>query len=92
MEHWELVAPLKFLFSRTLMALLLRVVITPGIQNVMSGTLSAKHKLDFITKGLSAQVYFSFESNNYQHTTRLQSFDSFGIKARMLLVKLFINT
>lgn len=32
MEHWELVAPLKFLFSRTLMALLLRVVITPGIQ------------------------------------------------------------
>lgn len=50
--------------------------------NVMSGTLSAKHKLDFITKGLSAQVYFSFESNNYQHTTRLQSFDSFWYKGK----------
>ena len=48
----------------------------------MSGTLSAKHKLDFITKGLSAQVYFSFESNNYQHTTRLQSFDSFWYKGK----------
>lgn len=32
--------------------------------NVMYGTISAKHELDFITEGLSAQAYFSFENTN----------------------------
>ena len=50
--------------------------------NVLNVDLVLDQKLDFITKGLSAQVYFSFESNNYQHTTRLQSFDSFWYKGK----------
>lgn len=45
--------------------------------NVMYGTLSAKHDLDFITNGLSAQLFFSFENDNYKTTQRLQSFDSY---------------
>lgn len=45
--------------------------------NVMYGTLSAKHKLDFITEGLNAQLFFSFENNNYRNTSRTQKFDSF---------------
>lgn len=44
--------------------------------NVISGTLSAKHKLDFITQGLSAQIFFSFQSDNIKQTTRSQTFDS----------------
>lgn len=45
--------------------------------NTMNGTLSAKHDLDFITKGLNIQTFFSFLSSNYKHTTRGQSFDSY---------------
>lgn len=45
--------------------------------NVLYGTLSAKHDLDFITDGLSIQSYFSFENNNRKHTARTQNFDSF---------------
>jgi len=45
--------------------------------NNMYGTLSAKHDLDFITQGLSAQLYFSFENQNYRSTTRSQQFDSY---------------
>lgn len=48
--------------------------------NNMYGTLSAKHDLDFITRGLSAQLYFSFENQNYKNTTRLQEFDSYWYK------------
>jgi len=45
--------------------------------NVMYGTLSARHDLDFISKGLSAQLFFSFENDNQQNTSRTQDFDSF---------------
>lgn len=45
--------------------------------NAMYGTLSAKHDLDFLTKGLSVQVYFSFENQNYKSTIRSQAFDSY---------------
>ena len=48
--------------------------------NVMYGTLSAKHDLDFITKGLSAQLFFSFENDNYKSTVRSQAFDSYWYK------------
>jgi len=48
--------------------------------NVMYGTLAAKHKLDFITEGLDAQIYFSFENNNNKITRRLQDFDSFWFR------------
>ncbi|MET6997485.1 TonB-dependent receptor [Chitinophaga defluvii] len=48
--------------------------------NVMYGTISAKHELDFITPGLSAQAFFSFENNNYNSTTRSQEFDAFWYK------------
>ncbi|MFZ4261653.1 SusC/RagA family TonB-linked outer membrane protein [Sphingobacterium sp. HJSM2_6] len=45
--------------------------------NVMYGTISAKHDLNFFLKGLSAQGFFSFENNNINHTVRSQEFDSF---------------
>lgn len=45
--------------------------------NVMYGTLSARHTLDFITPGLSAQLFFSFENNNNRSTSRSQNFDSY---------------
>jgi TonB-linked SusC/RagA family outer membrane protein len=45
--------------------------------NVMYGTISAKHELDFITPGLSAQAFFSFENNNYNATSRAQEFAAF---------------
>ena len=45
--------------------------------NVMYGTISAKHELDFITPGLSAQAFFSFENNNFNRTTRSQEFDAY---------------
>ncbi len=32
--------------------------------NVMNGTISARHQLDFITKGLSVMAYFSFENTS----------------------------
>ncbi len=48
-----------------------------NVTNVMYGTISAKHDLGFITKGLDAQMFFSFENNNYKGTSRLQQFDMF---------------
>ncbi len=48
-----------------------------GYTNVMYGTLAAKHELDFIAKGLNAQLYFSFENNNNRTTYRTQDFDSY---------------
>src|SRR5690606_18613690 len=45
--------------------------------NVMYGTISAKHNLDFITSGLSVQGFFSFENNNLNRTSREQEFDSY---------------
>lgn len=45
--------------------------------NVMYGTLSARHDLDFITQGLSAQLFFSFENTNTKETKRSQDFDSY---------------
>lgn len=48
--------------------------------NSMYGTISAKHKLDFITKGLSAQAFFSFENENNNTVTRSRKFDAFWYK------------
>lgn len=48
-----------------------------GYTNVMYGTLSARHDLDFITPGLSTQLFFSFENNNEKGTKRSQDFDSY---------------
>lgn len=45
--------------------------------NTMYGTVSARHKLDFVTKGLSAQLFFSFENENNNHTRRERTFDAF---------------
>ncbi|MFC3199871.1 TonB-dependent receptor [Parapedobacter deserti] len=45
--------------------------------NVMYGTLSAQHKLDFIVPGLSARGNFSFENNNFKGTSRIQDFDTY---------------
>lgn len=45
--------------------------------NVMYGTISAKHELDFITPGLSAQIYFSFENTNNLNRTWSQTFEQF---------------
>src|SRR5690606_15823123 len=48
--------------------------------NVMYGTLSARHKLDFITPGLSIQGMFSFENNNFKGTYRRANYDSYWYK------------
>lgn len=45
--------------------------------NVMYGTISAQHSLDFLLDGLSAQGFFSFENNNFNRTLRNQEFDSY---------------
>ncbi|WEK37860.1 MAG: TonB-dependent receptor [Candidatus Pseudobacter hemicellulosilyticus] len=48
--------------------------------NVMYGTLSARHKLDLITPGLSIQGMFSFENNNFKGTYRRANYDAFWYK------------
>lgn len=48
--------------------------------NSMYGTISAKHKLDFLTKGLSAQAFFSFENENNNTVSRSRKFDAFWYK------------
>ena len=45
-----------------------------NITNAMTGTISVKHTLDFITKGLSVQAYFSFESNSVLNRTWSREF------------------
>lgn len=45
--------------------------------NVMYGTVSAKYDFDFITKGLSAQAYFSFENTNNLNRVWRQTFEQF---------------
>lgn len=45
--------------------------------NVMYGTVSAKHELDFITEGLSVQAYFSFENTNSLQRVWRQTFEQF---------------
>lgn len=45
--------------------------------NVMSGTLSAKHALDFITQGLSVQGFFSFENSSNLNRIWRQTFEQF---------------
>lgn len=44
--------------------------------NVMYGTISAKHLLDFITPGLSVQAYFSFENTSNLNRQFSQTFES----------------
>ncbi|MEJ5962198.1 TonB-dependent receptor [Pedobacter immunditicola] len=72
-----------------------------GYSNTMNGTISAKHDLDFITKGLNAQMYFSFLNSNYKHTSRTQNFDSFwyqgednsgDVKYQQIGIKSFLST
>lgn len=48
--------------------------------NVTNGTVSARHTLDFITKGLSVQLYFSFENYNYVNHVWSQDFDQFWFR------------
>ena len=48
--------------------------------NVMYGTLSARHKLDFLLKGLSIRGLFSFENNNFKGTYRRANYDSYWYK------------
>lgn len=45
--------------------------------NVMYSTLSAKYDFGFITPGLSAQAYFSFENTNNLNRTWRQTFEQF---------------
>ncbi|MCM1501131.1 MAG: TonB-dependent receptor [Bacteroidales bacterium] len=45
--------------------------------NVMYGTISARHALDFITEGLSIQAYFSFENTNSMNRVWRQTFEQF---------------
>lgn len=45
--------------------------------NVMYGTISAKYDLDFITKGLSVQAYFSFENRSDLSRIWRQTFEQF---------------
>lgn len=45
--------------------------------NNMYGTFSAKHKLDFITRGLSIQGQISFQTNNQRNISYTQSYDAF---------------
>lgn len=45
--------------------------------NVMYGTISAKHDLDFITEGLSVQAYFSFENQSNLNRIWRQTFEQF---------------
>lgn len=45
--------------------------------NVMSGTISAKHDLDFLTEGLVIQGYFSFENSSSLDRSWSQTFEQF---------------
>lgn len=45
--------------------------------NVMYGTISAKHDLNFITEGLSIQAFFSFENTNNLDRVWRQTFEQF---------------
>jgi TonB-linked SusC/RagA family outer membrane protein len=48
--------------------------------NVLNGAFTARHNLDLITKGLSAQATFTFQNDNNKTTTRTQNYDSFWYK------------
>lgn len=53
-----------------------------NFSNVMYGTISAHHKLDFITDGLSVKANFSFENNNVKGTSRRQNYDTFWYRGK----------
>lgn len=48
--------------------------------NVMNGTISARHALDFITKGLSVMAYFSFENTSNLNRSWSQDFESYWFR------------
>ena len=48
-----------------------------NITNVMYGTISARHALDFITKGLSIRAFFSFESNSQLNRSWSREFEQY---------------
>ena len=48
--------------------------------NVMNGTISVRHALDFITKGLSVMAYFSFENTSNLNRSWSQDFESFWFR------------
>ncbi len=50
--------------------------------NVMNGTISARHQLDFITKGLSIQAYFSFENTSNLNRQWSQDFESYWYRGK----------
>ena len=45
--------------------------------NVMTGTITAKHALDFITPGLSVQAFFSFENSSSLNRYWSQDFEQY---------------
>ena len=49
---------------------------------VMNGTISARHQLDFITKGLSIQAYFSFENTSNMNRSWTQDFESYWYRGK----------
>ena len=46
----------------------------------MNGTISARHALDFITKGLSVMAYFSFENTSNLNRSWSQDFESYWFR------------
>ncbi|WP_316817627.1 TonB-dependent receptor [Pedobacter nyackensis] len=48
--------------------------------NVLNGAFTARHNLDILTKGLSAQATFTFQNDNNKFTQRTQNYDSFWYK------------
>ncbi len=50
--------------------------------NVMNGTISARHQLDFITKGLSVMAYFSFENTSNLNRSWSQDFESYWYRGK----------
>jgi len=50
--------------------------------NVMNGTISARHALDFITDGLSVQAYFSFENTSDLNRSWSQTFESYWYRGK----------
>lgn len=53
---------------------------TNQYRNVLYGTFKALHKLDFITKGLSAQLLYTFQNDNQKTTSYSQNYDDYWYK------------
>ncbi|MCZ4223263.1 TonB-dependent receptor [Pedobacter rhodius] len=49
-------------------------------RNVLTGAFTARHSLDMVTKGLSAQATFTFSNDNFKNTSRTQGYDDYWYK------------